>query len=73
METIIMGYIGYRMWGIWGSYYNISCSGFRARNKLRAFALSTSELVSTCCTGAWTLVGGTKNGKPETLNPTQGL
>ena len=24
METTIMGYIGYRIWGIWGSYYNIS-------------------------------------------------
>ena len=23
METTIMGYIGYRIWGIWGSYYNI--------------------------------------------------
>ena len=23
METTIMGYIGYRIRGIWGSYYNI--------------------------------------------------
>ena len=23
METTIMGYIGYRIWGIWGSYYKI--------------------------------------------------
>ena len=23
METTIMGYIGYRIWGIWGSYYHI--------------------------------------------------
>ena len=24
METTTMGYIGYRIWGIWGSYYIIS-------------------------------------------------
>ena len=23
METIIMGDIGYRIWGIWGSYYTM--------------------------------------------------
>ena len=23
METIILGYIGYRIWVIWGSYYNL--------------------------------------------------
>ena len=23
METVIMGYMGSRIWGIWGSYYNI--------------------------------------------------
>ena len=23
METTIMGYIGYRIWGIWGSHHNI--------------------------------------------------
>ena len=23
METTIMGYLGYRIWGIWESYYNI--------------------------------------------------
>ena len=22
METTIMGFIGYRIWGIWGSWYN---------------------------------------------------
>ena len=24
MEAIVTGYIGYRIWGIWGSYYNVS-------------------------------------------------
>ena len=28
METIIMGYIGFRIWGIWGSYYNIRKATF---------------------------------------------
>ena len=23
METTIMGHMGYRIWGIWGSYYNL--------------------------------------------------
>ena len=27
METTTMGFIGYRIWGIWGSYYGFMVEG----------------------------------------------
>ena len=45
METIVMGYIGYRTWGIWESYYNLL--------KAILYLLKGDYRVSAFCAGGF--------------------